>query len=1141
MSFKAFYSNRLEKLYDYLKDALFSPPAHAFTRRMVMVPSPSMKSWLMLRLAKDPEVGMAAGMEIGHLDELVQKARGQWNPKNSHKKIPVSVELGLAIENELRTVHAQFDSLSGKEQEIYSPLLQYLHLDPGRPLSKKSERRVIDLAYHLMELFSSYATQGGQMVAEWKLSPLAHWQQGLWNRLFHPDSPWTYLAHELNNFSVLSHPPQECQVHLFSIGYLPPLYHRYLNKLSRHAAIYYYILSPCQYFWSDIRSDRETYFLVHSLQRQKAAGNQLDQLEDMLRDRNPLLANFGRIGRAMAELADDDAGEAVEHYLLPEEASHYPQLQAMIPHNTELFQKNGPLTLLEAVQADMLLLRNPDREPKLSFKEWDGSIQVHSSSTKSGEIRMLYNLLMHLMERHAQEADPISPGDIIVMAPDISQYEPYIRKEFEGPESQLEVQMMDLQISAENRPLQAFLHLVSLSSGRWEASSLLALFDFPAFQKKQGWGNEELYEIRQWIERSEIRWGNDARHRKELMAKDHGPEVSLEDSFAGTWDFGLQRLLAGLAYEESEEGGKDFPVDPLDVDSSSTELLGIFFKLLKSLGHDLQPLSQNVEKPMKEWVEYLQHLNEAYFDFDEEEESRLILQGVFTNLKSSARHFSGRKFSFESIRKYMDALLNTAKTTYRESRLDAVHFCSLVPMRTIPAKIIVILGLEEESYPRRERRTSLNRLADYPEADYYPSQTDFDRYLFLEALLSARRYFVLSHLNLTQDDFKEQQGSLLVEELVDYLDKAYEVHGKAPSQFCRYKHPFHPFDKAWFDDSRAFKSYSQKEYRLACSHYNPDKIPPHQFIPSFPLPVFEPPSEGTALSLSEINAFAKNSIKTYFNKTLGMYLPFDKDKPVENEEALLPSYLQRDYFKKISLRQPFEEICARAERKGAFGSGFFKELSVRTLEDKVSEVQDRLKEAKIHPQDLFEIVFSDGYAKAEKSKEGHWLLPPLCVSFENGKSVKIIGKIKNVSAYGLVEYADEKKDISKIWPEYLVFHTLVQQHSLPIEPNLFFAKKGKMKKPFFDKADERLKLYLAYLFDGMKSPSPLIPEWIPLFIKYDKETLLDKLKNMIYDPNSRFYNDYALWIFRETVPEDVVEWKGVAKKIFGEAYKEWDK
>ena len=118
--FSIFYSNRVEELFQELKRQLFAPPLRPFARRLVVVSSPPLKSWLMLQMAQDPEIGIAAGLEISYPEETLKKLAV------FEKERPTCLELALSIEQHLRAV------LQLPDQKIWTPLAHYLQLDAKR-------------------------------------------------------------------------------------------------------------------------------------------------------------------------------------------------------------------------------------------------------------------------------------------------------------------------------------------------------------------------------------------------------------------------------------------------------------------------------------------------------------------------------------------------------------------------------------------------------------------------------------------------------------------------------------------------------------------------------------------------------------------------------------------------------------------------------------------------------------------------------------------------------------------------------------------------------------------------------------------------------------------------------------------------
>ena len=237
-------------------------------------------------------------------------------------------------------------------------------------------------------------------------------------------------------------------------------------------------------------------------------------------------------------------------------------------------------------------------------------------------------------------------------------------------------------------------------------------------------------------------------------------------------------------------------------------------------------------------------------------------------------------------------------------------------MRTLPAKVVVWLGLHEGAFPRQDKKMSLNLLTNHPNADFMPSQTDFDRYSFLEGLLSARDYFIMSYLQYSPKDLKEQAPSLIITELMNAIDNSYEVAGGNPSFHCHFKHPYQAFDKSYFSGECLYPSYSKENYAHAMAYYHLEKKAKHHFIPHFITGKGNEWTEEKVIDLKELTAFARNPLKTYFNKALGIFLENQQDKEWANDEKFQLNRLERDHLKKLSLKCSPEKLLNLYGKKG---------------------------------------------------------------------------------------------------------------------------------------------------------------------------------------------------------------------------------
>src|SRR4029078_2360373 len=130
-------------------------------------------------------------------------------------------------------------------------------------------------------------------------------------------------------------------------------------------------------------------------------------------------------------------------------------------------------------------------------------------------------------------------------------------------------------------------------------------------------------------------------------------------------------------------------------------------------------------------------------------------------------------------------------------------FCALKPMRSVPFKVICLLGLNDGAYPRHDRPPSFDLVAHHPQRGDRNIR-DSDRALFLEALLSAREVFYLSYVGQSLRDNKPLPPSVLVSEVLVYVAENFET----PIGEFVIQHPLQAFSPRNFQDNGRLFSYS---------------------------------------------------------------------------------------------------------------------------------------------------------------------------------------------------------------------------------------------------------------------------------------------------------------------------------------------
>ena len=1094
-------SNQTEILYESLKAQLFNKNTDPFTTRLVVVPSKAMKSWLSLKLAED--LGIASGIEFLFLEPAMKRLQKSLaDPNEALYQLPSRMELSLKIEKEIRL------ALKNDTHDIWDPLRHHLLDRKRKKILGKGEKRLASLADHLAGLFAQYEKYGRRMLNRWLKDEPKDWQEVLWRKVVGTTGPDTFLWRQGN-----------AVVHLFALSYISMQQHRMLCSLSSTIPVNYYLLSPCRVFWSDLLSDRENSRLIHCWQTQGMSQESLAEATELLFERNPLLANWGKLGRLMAAQIEETVSQTEDEY----------------------YENDTISTVLHALQNDLLNLQNGKFSETRTFTE-DQSIQIHVSLSKTREIQALYQTLLGIIHKHSKGNEKIEPYDIVVMAPDIKEYEPLIKAVFQSPESVLDCQIMDLNLLDQNDVVKGFFHLLQLPDSRWDNESVLNLFSYASFQEKQGLSQSEVDKIGKWVRETGIRWGIDARQRSELLMRSHCERGMLDKSAAGTWRMGIDRLLLGTAMilPTGIEDKARFSRRPiLEVSSAEQELLGEWSLLMKNLQEDLKPISTFEKKPLGEWSEYLLYLLHRYFSWNAaSDEDKTQIAALVKSIESLKAVSSGLKdyYPFATVLFHLKKTLEQQEVHYRESHFQAVRFCSMLPMRAVPAKVVVMIGLSEEKYPRKEDKMILNQLYRQKDVDPFPSTTEFDRYLFLEAVLSARQYLILSYYKKDQGAKGLHECSLLISELMHYLDHSFSIDHNKPSEALVYQHPFHSFDKSYFEQKGKIRSYSQTEYLAAMSYYRIDKKGTYAFIPKFRKP--HQTQEIQSITTKELKRLARNPFEFYFQKRLGIFLKEEKEAVKEEALAMTPLDLSR--FRKESWCVPIETLLRIADLEGLIPVGPFRQLAIDKIVQESFEIAEHMKQFSLEPEEIFELSLCE--TCAFPVKEGNrWIFPPLIIALDSGP-IHIQGTLGEGSHEGLIIHKKgEKRDLVEAWPLFLIWCRLIETYALPAKKEILFLRSGKRYEAWFTDSLENLKQYLNYYSLATQEISPLLPDWTEAFLSADEEKV-EKVVNESLKGNY-FWNEEVKWVCRDqqvlNSAEMCSEWSSVAEALFSEMNTQW--
>ncbi len=863
-----------------------------------------------------------------------------------------------------------------------------------------------------------------------------------------------------------------CQIHVFGFSFLPAAYRSFFEQLGAC----FYQFSPCAQFWEDLSSDQENLRMLRRFERQGARMVDVDAWKRFAPEAHPLLANWGKLGRELMRQFDLDMEQC---FIEP--------------------QGN---TLLASIQKDVLQMQVVQRPDLIA----DSSIQVHSAPTKLREIEVLYNTLCDLIHKNPD----LLPRDMLILSADITAYAPLIHMVFGSQESQLSYSIQGLQGGGQNDLIQAFKHLLKLSHSHFAVEEVMKLFDFRCVMQRLGFAVEEVSRLRRWVAQAHIRWG-------------------WEGEESGTWMEGLDRLLLGLAMVVPDDQGELslFPCSVVDL--TEIELLEKWMEVLRLLYLDLQLLSDPEPRAIGAWLACFQEFGERYLTQTASSEP-FFLQ--LKQLESQLSFVEQKCFTFASIQRIVSHLESSMRTTCAAPHLEKVTFASLGKGLIQPARVMWLLGMDEVSFPRSDPSLSLCALSQSGSCGYIPKAIDEDRYSFLSALCLATDHFIVSYERMSAEDHKSQGPSVLVQELVQCVQRDYRID----PQELTVHHPSLSFDSTYFAGTPGKQSYIPSHFAAAQCYYGPLK-PLESFAPS---PLALPgPDNPTLFELKKLSLLARNPIRFFLQQTLGIYMPFEE---VEHEEFVV-SPLLKSRVRKRALHGGLEEYVRALKAQGALPLKAFYPAALNYILEEATAVQMYLQRHQLDTEPLLTVELSLACKEPILRSEGHWIVPALRVPLKEGREGVIVGKLDHLSKQAILFDGKEGyADAVKYWPQFLIYHNL-PLFSNEGEKKALFTRQGKLKVGSLEDPLRELAHYLAYYERACQEFSWLMPDWAECLLCGDEVEFAQALKG-VGESNGSFYDAYVLWLKRRQAlpnPATVLSaWKEDFQMVFHPMQSLWN-
>ena len=869
--FVVIHGNRLEDLRALLLDYLAAHPSGVLEPEIMLVQSNGMKQWLEQGMAAHPSIGICAATRIelpaAYLWQVYRRVLGA-------EQVPMRMAF-----DKMQLVWRLYRLLPEltRRDPAYEALRRYL----GEPLDA---RKRYQLAFALADVFDGYQSYRADWLADWqrgrdrvrahvalssedtrKLDDLNRWQAQLWRDLLADVGPAHASASRASvhqAFLAALDPDMHAlkqtdsvrlglpgRIIVFGISSLSTQTLEALAALGQYGQVMMFVLNPCRYFWGDIEQARVWQ------QRSATRGQASDVLSGAASasSAQELLASWGKQGRDYLHLLSDFDQTGLRNHQL-----------ARVDVFFDPVESTGRPKQLAQLQSGILNLEPASAEP-LPLAPDDDSICLISTYSAQRELEVLHDQLLTWLN-----ADPdLQPRDVMVMVPDMADFSAQVRAAFgrfkPGDARFIPYTMADPGESG-SPILQALRQLLGLPTSRLSLLEWNALLEVDAVRNRFGLSQADVERLSAWLTQAGVRWGLDSAHRVRSGLSEDTPGLD-----QNSWAFGLRRLLLGYAFDKDCEQAWQGVLPEPAVGSLDAPLVAKLLDWLEAIEHSIAVLS--VPHSPDRWVSVLFALAERFLapvDAAQERQLLVMLEALEDWQQACTDANLHEAVPLEVVAEHWLAQLEPSGL--RQPFLGAgVQFATLMPMRAIPFKVVCLLGMTDGAYPRATSARDFDLMAlSWRAGDR--SRREDDRYLFLEAILSARQKLLISWQGHRPHDNAHQPPSVLVAQLIDHLNR-----GWTPARSV-VEHPLQPFSKAYFRPGSPLQTFDGDWGSL--------HAPAAQSaaLPGFVLETQAESSAPDALSLQDLRRLLRQPVEVFFRQQLGV--TFDALESPEDEDEL---------------------------------------------------------------------------------------------------------------------------------------------------------------------------------------------------------------------------------------------------------------
>lgn len=498
----------------------------------------------------------------------------------------------------------------------------------------------------------------------------------------------------------------------------------------------WYIFSPCGHFWSDLLSERE---LGRTVARTKlAARNSVQEaLESFYSETNSLLSNAAILGRKSAQVIEGFSAEVESFYPVTEALLREKVYQERLYDTTLFLPKKEDVTLLRRVQADLIFLVGARNEKESIFE--DCSLRIIEAPTLRAEVSHMAEVIHEISCRA-----PIGLGDVLILTPTPSLYEPVVRHL---------LPTLTVQSLYDENPLivQRLRGWFDLIQSRFDKKDLVALASLPEMGSILECDDEEMAELRGALTSSRVTWGVTGEFRKKWLfdACIQAKEASLEEDTIQ--ELFVQKIHNLFETEEIKES--------LDADWKS---LLRFLSLVERLATLWEaPMSGVRVEKLPFWVQKVEKTIQELIASFSSDDLQILSSVIFSlaDLEKREEAINGTKFFDLFLKQVRLQVKNTP-----QALVGHVLIGSVLETIPTPARYVVFLGMGED-----EIRFFISKEAERSTLERRELQ-DLLNYAVIDGMMQAKERVHLSYIGWDFELRQNKEPGAIVTLIENYVE-----------------------------------------------------------------------------------------------------------------------------------------------------------------------------------------------------------------------------------------------------------------------------------------------------------------------------------------------------------------------------------